>query len=305
MITVNAADFESTLPTLSPPERPAVLPKAVLLIRPTDFGLEEQSARDNRYMDMSRPVNSDRAHFQHIGLELAIRKVGVPVFVLPQRPDQKDGIFPNNVYATIPGTFIIGAMRHEARQREATRADVRALFTSVFRYQTLDLSQMGFVAELTGPLVIDRKRKIGFCGMTERVDESGLAAMHDAFGLDLVYAFSLVPGEYHTNVVLSVLAGRAVVLHRGSFADPATPDAISRCYGDAVIELDDAEKAAFAANCLALTERDVFLSAGAVRSLRDVTRKKFESLGFRLHAIETDEIERAGGSVRCLIAEIF
>lgn len=303
MIVATASAFLQAFSRLDSGSR--ATPKAVFLIEPAEFALEEESARDNAYMRMDAAVDPARAKAQHQDLVRAIQRAGVPLFVLPGVVDQKDGVFLNNVFGTSEGTFVIGSMRHEARRREAQRSDVRTLFRDVLRYRTVDLSAVECVAELTGPLVIDRARAVGLCGMTPRVDAAGVLAMHEAFGLQLTYRFPLADGEYHTNVVLAILASRACVMHPGSFEDPETPEALRRAYHGTTIELDDGEKAAFAANCIALSERDVFLSATASRALRPKTRARFESLGFVLHAVEVDELEKAGGSVRCLIAEMF
>jgi hypothetical protein len=303
MIVASAASFLQAFSRLD--SRSRAVPKAVFLIEPEEFGLEPQSAADNAYMRMAASVDPDRALAQHRGLVRAIRRAGIPVFVLPGIPEAKDGVFLNNVFGTAEGRFVIGSMRHEARRREAARKDVRALFEDVLRYETIDLSTRDCVAELTGPLVIDRARAVGLCGMTPRVDDAGVTAMHDAFRLALTYRFPLTAGEYHTNVVLSILAARACVMHAASFADDETPEALRAAYHGATIELDDAEKANFAANCIALSETDVFLSATADRALRPATRARFAALGFTLHPVEVEELEKAGGSVRCLIAELF
>ena len=65
------------------------------------------------------------------------------------------------------------------------------------------------------------------------------------------------------------------------------------------------EKNAFAGNCLALTLDDLFFSAVAWRTLAPEKRRCLQDWGFRIHAVELDEIEKAGGSLRCCIAEIF
>ena len=59
------------------------------------------------------------------------------------------------------------------------------------------------------------------------------------------------------------------------------------------------------ANCIALTDRDLFLSARAADGLRPTSRATLESWGFRLHAVDLSEPERAGGSLRCMVAERF
>ena len=158
---------------------------------------------------------------------------------------------------------------------------------------------------MTGPLIIDRARAVGFCGMTDRVTEEGCAAMHDALGLSLTLRFDLAPGEYHTNVVMAILAGRACVLHRDSFADPAVPDVIAELYGGATLELTDAEKVAFAGNCISVTESEVFMSRTGVEALRSEARTFFHEHGFALRGVDVSEFEKAGGSLRCMVTEVF
>src|SRR3546814_13537431 len=51
------------------------------------------------------------------------------------------------------------------------------------------------VAELTGSLVIDRARGLGFCGLSARCDTTGAAAMHAAFGLRATLLFDLAAGR--------------------------------------------------------------------------------------------------------------
>lgn len=285
-------------------DRPSA-PAAALLVSPSGFEVCRESARDNRYMALDATVDLERAHAQHRGLVAKLGELAVPVLLFPGREGLADGIYPNNAFATIPGRFIVGSMRHPARQEEARREDVRGLFTGVFGYALEDLSSSGCVAELTGPLVIDRPRGLGFCGLTGRADEAGCRAMHAAFDLKLTFGFDLRPKEYHTNIVLAVLAGRACVIHAPSFADPDVPVAIARAYPDRTLFLTDEEKECFAGNCIAVSERDVLMSATAVHVLRDSTRSFFSGLDFRLHAVPVDEFEKGGGSLRCLIAEIF
>ena len=277
--------------------------RAALLVTPVGFRLAEESATDNRYMDLAARVSEERALAEHEALAAALGET-LPVMTLPGLAETPDAVFPNNVYATIPGKLIVGAMRHEVRRREAARADVRELFSEHLGYRVEELPA-GVTAELTGPLVIDRSRNIGFCGLTERCDRAGAEAMHRAFGLDLTFVFDLVPAEYHTNVVMAVLAGRALVVHEPSFADPEVPRAVAGLYGERVLRLSDREKADFAGNCIALSGSHVYLSERAKESLTEEHRAELAEWGFELRAVPLAEIEKAGGSLRCCVAEIF
>lgn len=286
-------------------DSPAV-PRAVFLVEPADFRLSRQAARDNAYMDLTVGVNPSQALDQHRRLTDEIAACGVPVIRFPGREENPDDLFPNNVFATIPGRFIVGAMRHPERQREAERADIRAFFSDLMEYETVDLAAGATcVAELTGALVMDRARRVGFCGMTGRVDDAGCRAMHEAFELALTFRFDLQPEEYHTNVVMSVLASRALVICPDAFVDPAVPAAIAEAFPGHVLEITREEKNAFAGNCLAVTLDDLFLSATAWRALAPAKRHQLQDWGFRVHAVELDEVEKAGGSLRCCIAEIY
>ena len=234
-----------------------------------------------------------------------ISACGIPVVRFPGHPETPDDVFPNNVFATAAGRLIVGAMRYPNRQREADRIDIRALFTDLMGYDSIELAAPGVIAELTGVLVMDRGRRIGFCGMTQRVNEAGCQAMHEAFDLGLSFRFDLNENEYHTNVVMSVLASRAVVVCPDAFADPEVPRAIAELYPERVLEISTEEKEAFAGNIIALSHSDLFMSQVAFDALAAEKIKRLESWGFTIHAIELDEIEKAGGSLRCCVAEIY
>jgi hypothetical protein len=285
-------------------DSPAV-PRAVFLVEPTGFRLSEQSARDNVYMDLSVDVDPARALDQHRQLADRITACGVPAVRFPGRADTPDDLFPNNVFATAPGRLIVGAMLHPERQREAGRRDIRAFFTGLMEYEEIDLSDRDLVAELTGALIIDRSHRIGYCGMTQRVDDAGCLAMHEAFELALTFQFDLKPTEYHTNVVMAVLASRALVICPDAFVDPEVPKAIAHAYPGHVLEITREEKEAFAGNCIAVSLEDVFMSQTAVDALAPQKLRQLESWGFTIHGVELDEVEKAGGSLRCCVAEIY
>jgi len=153
--------------------------------------------------------------------------------------------------------------------------------------------------------VIDRRRGVGFCGLGERCDLAGVQAMHDAFGLRLTYAFDLAPGEYHTNVVMSILGGRTVVLCPSGLAEESASKALLEVYGDESIILSVQEKNAFAGNCIAVDSQHAWMSAAAAAGLTPSARDRFARLQWQVSAVDLSEIERAGGSLRCCVAELY
>jgi hypothetical protein len=302
VITRDVDAFVAKARALAPDFGPACA-SAAFLVTPEGFALAEQSASDNAYMDLSAAVDPARALDQHRGLQRALAQ-DLPVIAFPGDPAAPDGLFPNNVFATAPGRLLVGRMRHPVRQREAERADIRGFFRAMGR-EEVDLRTQPGVCELTGSVVIDRARGLAFAGLGERCDAEGAAALHEALGLRATLLFELAPGEYHANVVMSVLAGRALVVCPDGFADPAVAAAIAAIYAPAVVVLDAAQKAAFAGNCIALSPRRAWFSAAGAAALRDDQRAVLAAAGFAIGSVALDEIEKAGGSLRCCVAEIY
>lgn len=279
--------------------------RAAFLISPEGFHRAEQSAQDNRYMAAAEGFDAQAALAEHRQLQAALSQ-DVPVLAFAGDPATPDAVFPNNVFATTTGKLIVGRMRHPVRQREATRTDIRRYFTELMGYAEQDLSGQPHPCELTGSLVIDRARGLGFCGLSERCDEAGAALMHQAFGLRATLLFPLAAGEYHTNVLLAVLAGRAALICPAGFADPAIPAAIAELYGPQAVSLNVNEQAAFAGNAIALSDRRVWMSQAAADALTPTHRQQLqEAAGFAIGSVPLQAIERGGGSLRCCVAEIF
>ena len=313
MITHDPDAFFAQARTLAADFGPATA-RAAFLVAPDGFARAEQSAGDNRYMAQAADFDPGRASAQHRELQRSLSAV-LPTICFAGDPDTPDALFPNNVFATgrpdaarEPGgapRYLVGRIRHPVRQREAGRADIRAFFGRVLGYREVDLSLQGHPCELTGALVVDRARGLGFAGLSERCDEAGARLMHEALGLRATLLFELAPGEYHTNVVLAVLAGRAALVSPAGFAAPALASAIAGFYAPHGMILSAAEHAAFVANSIALSADRVWMSAAAGRALAGPTRAGLAAAGFALETVELDAIEAGGGSLRCCVGEIY
>jgi hypothetical protein len=303
VITRDADAFLAHARTLAP-DFGAATARAAFLVSPDGFALAEQSARDNRYMADAAGFDALRALREHRALHAALSRV-LPTVCFAGDPATPDAVFPNNVFATAPGRCLVGRMRHAVRQREAARADIRGFFRDVLGYAEIDLSAQPHPCELTGALVIDRARGLGFCGLSERCDEAGARLMHDAFGLRATLLFDLAPGEYHANVVLAVLAGRAAIVCPDGFAGPAAVEAIEALYAPHVVRCTPAEHAAFVGNAIALPGDTVWMSARAGAALESAHRACLEAAGLVLRTVPLEAIEAAGGSLRCCVGEVY
>lgn len=306
MLVKTVKEFKAAVEKNGYPIKQASSMKAAFMVSPVGFRLDQQTAQDNEYMLMDQQVDVKLAMYQHQKLARAITNVGVPVITFPGSDETPDAVFPNNAFATTHNNrYVIGSMKYENRQKETQRQDIRKFFGELLGYEKYEINHNDAVAELTGVLVPDRARNVGFVGMTERVDDAGAMALDEAFATDLMFQFDLAEGEYHTNVVMACLAGKACVIHPGSFADPTVVDAIAEFYSGRTLLISDEEKLAFVGNCISITDEDVFFSQTAYDALSAVSREKLESWGFVLHGVDVSELEKAGGSLRCMIGEIF
>ena len=303
MITRDIAAFAQAARSAPADFGPATA-RAAFLVAPDGFALAEQSAADNRYMAQADAFDANRASAQHRELHRKLAEV-LPTVCFAGDPRTPDALFPNNVFATAAGRYVIGRMLHPVRQREAARTDIRQFFGGVLDYAEIDLSTQSHPCELTGALVIDRARGLGFCGLSPRCDEEGARLMHEALDLRATLVFDLAEGEYHTNVVLAVLAGRAVLACPKGFADPAVVDAITALYAPHAAILSAEEHAAFAGNAIALSADVVWMSARAGRSLTPASRAVLSAAKFEVRTVDLDAIEAGGGSLRCCVGEIF
>ncbi len=313
MITRDAGRFLALARACAPDFGPATA-RAAFLVSPEGFARAEESALDNRYMAAADCYRCDGALEEHRALQRALA-ADLPVFAFPGDPATPDAVFPNNVFAiarpdarAFPQAMprlVVGRMRHAVRQAEAVRADIRGFFRDLLGTSEVDLSQQPHACELTGSLVIDRARGLGYCGLSERCDEAGARLMHAAFGLRATLLFDLAAGEYHANVVMAVLAGRALLLSPSGFAVPDLAHAVAGLYAPHAVLLDPVQQAAFAANAIALSPGRVWMSEVAAASLRPAQVRALAAAGFELGQVSLGAIEAGGGSLRCCVAEVF
>lgn len=307
-VFTNIAEWTEAARAL-PASHPAYA-KAAFLVSPDALFVSTESASDNLYMSTESRIDVGRALQQHRRLHQALAGE-LPVVCFPGVDGQPDGVFPNNVFATTQGSgagrLVVGSMRHPQRRLEAQRADIRGWFTEVLGYSLCDLQEEAGISELTGTLVIDRARMLGIAGLGPRCDLEGTRNTARAMGLQGCLAMSMAGREYHANVVLAVLGGKMAVVCADGWEDgEGLVAGLQGVYGrDKVVALSAAERAAFAGNCIALRDGSVWMSERGADTLTPASRQQLEAGGFRIRSVALDEIEKAGGSLRCCVAEIY
>ena len=304
MIVFSAREF---LDAYSPDRFPAThaaTARVAFLVSPTGFSLAAESATDNRYMAMQERASAGAALLEHAGLAAALRTC-LPTIVFPGDATTPDAVFPNNVFATVPGKLIVGAMRHAVRRREAERADIRAFFTDLLGYDSRR-SVVARILRRTDRLARHRPRAPHRFLRIVRTLRSRRRARH-ARGVRSRAHLLLRSGA--RRIPHQCRAGGAGIAWRphraGRIRGAASVEAIAQVYGERVLRIDPLQKAAFAANAITLSSDAVWMSERAADSLSAAQRDALSGWGFSIRSVPLAEIEKAGGSLRCCVGEIF
>jgi hypothetical protein len=296
-----------------------------MMIRPLRFISNPQTAQTNRFQNLAAAptasVAQARALIEFEGLERALLDAGVDVVAFDDTPEphKPDSIFPNNwVSFHADGTAVLYPMYAENRRPER-RADIIESGLSGRGYdvrQVIDLSpyeKQNRFLEGTGSLILDRVNRIAYACLSPRSDATLVAE----FGRRLGYAvqtFEAVSADghavYHTNVIMSVGAALAVFC-ADMVTDRARADAIVgllRDTGHEVVLIDRDQVNRFAGNVLELETAErgpvLAMSAQAEAAFTPAQRKVIER-HVRIVSAPISNIELcAGGSVRCMLAEI-
>lgn len=300
------------------------LASAVLMIRPVRFRSNPQTADSNRFQGRSGATadqQQDAASQEFDGLVVALREHGIEVAVIDDtaEPHTPDSIFPNNWLSLhADGRVVLYPMEADNRRTER-RMDVIERLDTEFGYQVreiVDLSgheRAGHYLEGTGSMVLDRTNRVAYACLSTRTQLDPLGDFTQRLNYDAV-TFEAVDRDgvaiYHTNVLMNVGEKLAVICDEAIPRDEQRSAVVQRLQetGHEVLPLSYDQLDAFAGNMLELQTKDgarlVSMSQQAYNSLSDeqlqILTKNGEVLAVPIDTIEAS----AGGSVRCMLAEI-
>ncbi len=300
---------------------------AALMVRPARFGYNPDTASTNAFQRPDRSggaVAAGRAEFD--GLAAALAGEGVRLCIVDDTPDppKPDALFPNNwVSFHEDGTVVLYPLqapsRRPERRRDAVDAVIERLGFKVSR--VLDLTRHereGRYLEGTGSLVLDHRQRVAYACRSPRTDESVIAEWSREVGYEPVIFDAADPSGtpiYHTNVLMS-LGERAAVVGLEAIAEPDRGRVRERLVssGRELIEIGASDIERFVGNVLELATYDEALGEYRVLVMSAAARHALPDTSFARIAACTDEvliapvptIERlSGGSVRCMLAEVF
>ncbi len=299
------------------------------MIRPAAFDYNPETAATNR---MQKPAagapESGQAQalpeFDHF--TQALQSEGISVCVVDDipAPPKPDAVFPNNwISFHEDGTVVLYPMQAQSRRRErrpeVVDAVVQRLGFKVSR--VVDLTkheQEGRFLEGTGSLVLDHCNRVAYACASPRTHPVVIEEWAHELGYEAIVFDASDRGGvpyYHTNVMLCV-ASRMAVLGTCAMSADDRDRVIERLEmtGRDVIEIHYDEIEQFAGNMLELASWDealgdcrlLVMSETARRAIRTDVYARLSASTDCVLAIPVPTIERlGGGSVRCMLAEVY
>lgn len=300
------------------------LANAVLMIRPVRFMSNPKTAASNKFQGKTKATPDEQQaaaarQFEGIAAQLSKQGVNVIAFDDTPEPHTPDAIFPNNwVSFHADGTVVLYPMMAVNRRTER-RPDIIDALAGKHGFdvrQVIDLShheQNGHFLEGTGSMVLDRVNRIAYACLSPRTHLDVLGDFAQRLDYEVV-AFDAVDRDgapiYHTNVLMNVGNTLAVL------CDEAIPDEQQRIAvlqslansGHEVVNLTMSQLEAFAGNMLEVRNAGGQpLIAMSEQARQSLSRQQVATIEKHAKIVSAaiDDIEKsAGGSVRCMLAEI-
>jgi hypothetical protein len=292
----------------------------ILMVRPAAFGFNEQTAANNYFQQQTDGPVHDKALQEFDAMVATLREKGIQVMVMDDTPEpvKPDAIFPNNWFCTSASGFLNIFPMFAPNRREEKRDEILQHLSQAYEirdvYDWTEFEAEDMYLEGTGSMVIDHVLKIVYACLSPRTHPSLVQKFAKINGYQAItFTAKDDNGQliYHTNVMLSIGDGYAV-LCADAIEDDAERIAVIQLLastGRDVVPITLQQMKAFAGNMLQVRNQEgesfIVMSRTAFDSLQAYQKEALERFGALL-PIDVTTIETVnGGSVRCMMAEIF
>ncbi len=289
------------------------------MVRPARFAYNEQTAATNSFQSPNTSDVNELAQSEFDNVVIQLKQAGINIELVQDDPaiPLPDSVFPNNWFSTHPsGVLMLYPMLTENRRAERKKEIIDKLRTSHKYTVVKDLSHHeneNRFLEGTGSIVFDHQTGIAYAGISPRTDREVLLEVCDTLGY-IPFVFLAADRNnqpiYHTNVVMAIGPSIAVccfdAIHDEN--DRQGLWTLLRKSGKTVVSISLPQLESFAGNMLFISNganNFVAVSSTAWDSLSENQKSIISSHATPIIAkIPTIE-KHGGGSIRCMLAELF
>lgn len=299
------------------------LASTILMVRPAAFGFNEETAANNYFQSnpgIDKEQLQQKALTEFDNMVQTLRSHGITVLVIEdsKEPPKPDAIFPNNWLSTSPGGVLSVFPMYAPSRRIEKRDEILDQLAKEFVIREVqdwgEYEAEGRFLEGTGSMVIDHDNKMIYACVSERTSLPVLEKYAAANNFQaIVFLATDKNGRpvYHTNVMMALGEGFCVLCEEAIEEEweLIAVRQLLESTGHSIIAITRDQMHQFAGNMLQLKNNDgekyLVMSRSAFNSLRKEQKQMLEAYSTLLPiAVPTIE-EVEGGSVRCMMAEVF
>ena len=301
-----------------------ILTSKILMVKPNNFRSNEETIVNNFFQKNSLGVSNSVLNktaikeFNRFVRKLEEHKIEVVVIEGSRTLNNPDEIFPNNWIVFDQNNIGVFPMFAKNRRTEVNYDFIKKINNNN-NYKIYDYTKYAdseIFLEGTGSFVLDRTNKIAYCSISQRSSKELFLKFCKDFNYNPIYfkAYQTYKNErkliYHTNVMMTIGAGTSIICldsidcleERNLVKQKLTETNI-------VIEISENQVKDFAGNIIVLKSKDniikFIISETAYNSLSSTQINQINSIGDIVIGSITNIEKYSGGSVRCMIAEIF
>lgn len=299
---------------------------SILMVRPSSFRTNTQTLQNNHFQkisDSSDEIILQKTLIEFDNLVNKIRSYGIPVTVFQDDLifDTPDSIFPNNwISFHTEKKIVLYPMYAENRRLERNENIIKkvestgVIIDTILDYTKAELNNQ--FLEGTGSMVLDRKNKKAYASISERTSEILLDEFCDEFNyMPIVFESYQNHGNrsyliYHTNVMMCVAEKYSVICLESIKSEDEKKKVKQSLIDDGkeIIEISSKQLDCFSGNMIELIYNKksyLVMSETAFKSLSENQLSSINNYSEIIYS-NVDTIESCGGgSVRCMIAEVF
>lgn len=295
----------------------------IFLIKPANFGYNSETAKSNAFqkkvVEDSEMIARNVIHeFDQMAKKLTEKGINVMVIEDSKYPIKPDAIFPNNWGSFhSDGNVILYPMLAKNRRMEKRNEVLEQILKKFDFNEIIDLSEyekQNMFLEGTGSIIFDHNSKIAYACLSPRTDSDLFTKTCSILGYKPVFFNSidkLGKEIYHTNVMMNIGNGYAVICLE-SISDKPERERVKnflKSSGKELIDISYDQMNSFCGNMIELEvphkKNILVMSQSAFNSLKSSQKNALEQY-CELFPINVATIEKiGGGSVRCMISEIF
>jgi len=295
----------------------------LLMIRPAGFGFNEETAESNSFQTKDETpqdqIQQD-ALLEFDNMVKTLNDHNINTLVIDDTPPYSpDAIFPNNWISTHENKILITyAMESPIRRLELREDILRKLeelygFNKEYNFQHYIIED-GLALEGTGSMILDRENRICYACLSSRTSIQLLSKFGILMNYKIVYFHAYDKNNeqiYHTNVMMALGEELAIICLESIQDEEEKKNVVDQLQanGKIIVDIGLDQVNEFAGNMLEVRSDDftryMIMSSSAKKSL---TADQLETISnsSKIIDINIPTIEKyGGGSVRCMMAEIF